>query len=136
MVMVYHACDRASGDGRHAGREENQTYLGVRNILVDGAVTTLCPLGIVDVPEEAEPLVEEGGVGRRHGQLRRRQVVGELGVDALLGIRVHGIITSAVDGVARFGAVAGDVDLLVAGEKGTSAVVHAVAEKVLVDVGI
>lgn len=117
------------------------TYLRVADILVDRASTALGPLGMEDVPEEAEPLVEEGCLGRGHRQLGGGQIIGQFGINVILGVGVHGIVAEAVaDGVAVLVATAVaiflDVDLDVALEELPRAVEHVVSDEVLVDVRV
>lgn len=109
------------------------------NILVNGVVVALGALRVVYVPKDREPFVEEGGIGGGHGQLRWRQIFGELGVDVVLGVRVHGVVADTVDQIAvlvatTVRAVLEHIDRLAAGQKRTGTLVHVHADKVLVDV--
>lgn len=105
------------------------------NILIHHAAPALDAWGSIDVPKDAKPFVEKRRIRGGHRQLRRGQVVRQLGITVVFGVGVHGII--AVHGVAVFATASGvlvDVDLLVAVEEGAGTLVHLVSEEILVDI--
>jgi hypothetical protein len=117
-------------------------YLSMLNILVDGIVSALGALRVVNVPKDGEPLVEKRGVGSRHGKLRRRQVFRKFGIDIVLRIGIHGIVANTVDDISVLVAttvraiLTEDIDLLIAGKERSGAIVHSHADKVFVDIGV
>ena len=134
-VVVTTPCERRGRSGLNGN-----TYNRVVDILVGGSVARF-PLGAIHVPEEAEPLMEERGVLRRFRELRRRKIIWQLPIHVILAVSVHRIISDAIDDVSIFVAasirsITDNVDLVVSLQKSASAVGHAEAEEILVDVGI
>lgn len=109
------------------------------NILVDLIAGTFTLLGTEHVPKEEEPVEEEAALRDGHGNLRVREVIWSFLVHLVLGVGIHGVITEGVPNqltVLVAAAVLLDLDLRVAVEDCAGAVVHVVAEEVLVDIRV
>lgn len=116
------------------------TYLSVLEVLPHIVAVSPLPLGPEKVPEETEPVQQEGGLKTFIGKAWSRKVIRNLDLLAVLSISHHGI---AVDTVyvaavtrAGFGTIVGvDLNGFVL-HKCTRAIVVATFQEIVVNIGV
>lgn len=115
-------------------------YLCVGEILADLTGRVFALLGAQHLPKQEEPVQEEAAVRERHGYIRFRKIIRALLIHLVLGIGIHGVVAKTIpDQITVLVATAGravlvDLHLRVGCENSARAIVHVVAEEILVDV--
>lgn len=112
------------------------------DVLIHRAIAALGTLRVENIPEQAEPLVQERGFGSRHGQFGSGKIIRELRVNVILGVGIHRIVTQAIPKqIAIFippsvRTILSDVYLMVSVDERSRTVKHLMAEKVFVNVSV